>query len=900
MYKSKAMTGNNDSNLIHRVTRIRFPLSVILLIAAVLALQLIILPRYVYQVSPASTKLSDHYISQIDSGLEKCLDLHSLPREYSLSDITSRKNPRWDPISGQNQTTVLKNATLFDGKAFLGDFVDITLENGLIKSVSSATRSTNHDSNVQTIDLKGKYVTPGLVDMHSHHLVHSWPQLSITSDENEYYLGPITPFVRALDQLKTDDKATAIIASGGVTTSLLLPGSGNIIGDMNILEGAMRGCFGNRWQEGRSLSKSKDSWCLSAAAVRESRDSATISSFMKDGGLPEDLELESTVALLRGKVGVNVHCYETEDIEDMLRHSKEFGFRIQAFHHALSAWKVPELIKSSGENITIAIFSEFGFYKKEAYDSNLWAGSILAEHGLPVAYKSDHVMETNNAKYLIFQAATAHAFNLSESLALQSVTSIPAKSLGIDYRVGYVRPGYDADIVVWDSHPLLAGATPLQVYIDGKSTLDPIKVAENTARSSTEELVLVKPKQRIYHTNISKEITCSRLNNSGQNIIVNGIKRSYLMPHQDISSVTSNLTMVINNGKVICLDSEKRCGTLFTEDSAIIELQDGSVLPGLTSYSPGLGLAEISGAPETSDGSVGKSKTLLEPENIVHAKYGVHLDGVGFSRARLGGVTKVVTAPISGSFFSGVSAGIKTSGKHTILDGGIFQDDVALHFSVGQSAKQFESIPTVSSAIAKLQQILINNIGKDNIYGTVANGTFPLVVHVDNEYDILQLIKLKNDHSLPLKLVLSGGAGAHLVADEIAKSKTPLILTRNRGAPDTYEKRNALSGPPLTRSPAAVLTDAGVLFALTVLGEGSDSHVHNLAVEAGWAAKYSSLGKHEAVDLVSRNIEKILDLDVVEETRDFVVWEGDPLQLGASVVFSVEGGNIGTCWPTSN
>lgn len=70
---------------------------------------------------------------------------------------------------------------------------------------------------------------------------------------------------------------------------------------------------------------------------------------MEDGGLPEDLELESTVAMLRGKVGVNVHCYEPEDLEDMLHHSKEFGFRIQAFHHALSAWKVPELIKSSGE-----------------------------------------------------------------------------------------------------------------------------------------------------------------------------------------------------------------------------------------------------------------------------------------------------------------------------------------------------------------------------------------------------------------------------------------------------------------------------------------------------------------------------------------------------------------------
>lgn len=81
-----------------------------------------------------------------------------------------------------------------------------------------------------------------------------------------------------------------------------------------------------------------------------------------------------------------------------------------------------------------------------------------------------------NAKYLLHQAATAHAFGLAADLALQSVTSVPAKSLEIDHRVGYLRPGYDADIVVWDSHPLSIGATPLQVYIDGRTTLDTKKV----------------------------------------------------------------------------------------------------------------------------------------------------------------------------------------------------------------------------------------------------------------------------------------------------------------------------------------------------------------------------------------------------------------------------------------
>ena len=262
---------------------------------------------------------------------------------------------------------------------------------------------------------------------------------------------------------------------------------------------------------------------------------------------------------------------------------------------------------------------------------------------------------------------------------------MPAKSLGIDYRVGYARPGYDADLVVWDSHPLLAGSTPLQVYIDGKSTLDPASVAKNTAELSIEH-TLAKPRSRT--PRLSKQISCSKLDNSDQIIAVTGIKQSYLTPHQNLSSDTSNFTMVLNGGKVVCLDLEQECAILLGEEATIIELEEGVVMPGLTAYSPSLGLAEILAASETSDGSFDKSLAQLEPDNIIHAKYGIHLDGRGFSRARLGGVTQVITTPISETFFGGVSTGIKTNGKHNILDGGIFQDDVALHFSIGQMAKR--------------------------------------------------------------------------------------------------------------------------------------------------------------------------------------------------------------------
>jgi len=243
--------------------------------------------------------------------------------------------------------------------------------------------------------------------------------------------------------------------------------------------------------------------------------------------------------------------------------------------------------------------------------------------------------------------------------------------------------------------------------------------------------------------------------------------------------------------------------------------------------------------------------------------------------------------------------GIKTGGEKTILDGGIFQDEVALHFAVGQAAKESESISTVSTAIAQLRKILVENKGKESIYGKAANGSIPLIVHVENKYDIEQLIKLKTDIG-DVNLVIQGGSGAPAVADALARVQIPIILTHPRGAPDAWEKLDTLVGPPLTRSPTAVLVEAGVRTGLAFEGF-SDPHLHGLALEASWAAKYAGLSERAAVDLVSRNIEQILGLGIDEERRDFVVYEGDPLEFGASVVVAVDGedGEVRDCWPES-
>jgi imidazolonepropionase-like amidohydrolase len=395
----------------------------------------------IFDPSLDEQRLEQFYNTKLEAGLKKCAASRKRPVKYPETRAGSRHNPRWNPVTGQNTTMVLKNATLFDGEKFVEKSIDIVFKFGIIESVT-ATGKLAFSDDYQILDLAGAYVTPGLVDMHSHHLAISWPILMETDDSNEVNpeTGPLTPQVRVIDSIKAYDPATTIIASGGVTTSLILPGSANIMGGeavivKNMLRSGPNGeevveeillehgiplnerrrymkmaCgtnprhayhhtrMGTAWifrkhmERAKELMLKQDEWCYTAEALRSSSNVDKIAVFMQkieSQDLARDyLEYDSSIAMLRGQIGVNVHCYETEDIEDMIKHSEEFGFRIQAFHHALSAWEIPELIKASGQNITIATFAEFGLYKKEAYEASLWAGKVLAEHGIPVAYKS--------------------------------------------------------------------------------------------------------------------------------------------------------------------------------------------------------------------------------------------------------------------------------------------------------------------------------------------------------------------------------------------------------------------------------------------------------------------------------------------------------------------------------
>jgi Amidohydrolase family len=540
----------------------------------------------------------------------------------------------------------------------------------------------------------------------------------------------------------------------------------------------------------------------------------------------------------------------------------------------------------------------------------LYAGSILDTHGVPVAYKSDHAEEETNAKYLMSQAAMGHWFFLVPEKSLQAVTSVPAKALDLDYRIGYARPGYDADLVVWDAMPLALGATPLQVYIDGIPQLDHLKVEESMGTTMTKpasEPASEKPKMRVKVSEQQRDAVCSESRMPNARYVITGITKSFMADWPEAETESANMTLVLSDSSVDCFGPSCEESVAAAQGPGLVkvDLSNGYLLPGLTAITACLGMIEISTEPSTGDGFVNPLQDITDPLAVGYAKYGVMLKGKAFARARMGGITRAISPPPHmAGFMQGVSVGILTGENKTLLDGGIFQNEIALHVHLDLETK-VTAFTTISDTVKKLRQILSQGQDKFNgtAWGRVASGDLPLIIVANNQFDIQQVIMFKKDFP-HVKVILQGGSEAPFVAKELADAKIPVILTKARPAPAAFRHKDAVVGPPLTPSVARYLNEAGVFFAISVAPDiiPGDYRIHTLALEAAWAAKYAQLGEKEMVKLVTSNVETILGL---KKSKDFVIWEGNPFEYGGAVALSFHESEDGkfelsACWPDEN
>lgn len=809
--------------------------------------------------------------------------------------------------------TLLRNASVWTGDSAgyeLRD-VDILLDKGIIKFVGQGHQGLLHGySNLVTVDVGGKWVTPGIVDMHSHLGVDSLPFLAGSSDTNSLK-GPILPWLRSLDGLNTHDDAYRLSISGGVTTANVLPGSANAIGGQAfviklrptierspssmLLEppytindtqvdptlpprwrqmkhacgenpGLIYGntrmdtfwAFRQAYDEARKFKEKQDDYCAKVFTGR----------WDGLGDFPQDLRLEALVDVLRGRVKVHVHCYEAVDLDDFVRLMNEFHFPLAAFHHAHEAYLVPDTLKRAyGNTPAIAMFATNARYKREAYRASEFAPRILAENGIDVVMKSDHPVL--NSRYLLYEAQQAHYYGLSADLALSSVTSVPAKVLGLDHRIGFIREGYDADLVIWDSHPLAIGATPTQVWIDGISQLQnpyvsakplAFQTAPSTPNFDKEAAAAIK------YEGLPPLSTRSPTTNVVVFTNVGSVFSKIGMEVQQVFSASSAGlgVAIVKAGELICYGPHTTCLHYVTSNEVEwSDLDGGSICPALVSYGSPLGLEEIHDEKSTRDGVVldplvDRIPGVLNGSEVIRA-----VDGLLFATrdallAYRAGVTSAVTAPASNGLVAGLSTIFSTGAAHGLQAGAVVQDVAALHVSISH---RWSGSPSVSTQIAALRNLLLHS-NDGTPFNQAAKGEIPLVVETANVDIIVSLLKLKaqvdTNTSSNIRLVISGAAETHVLSKELAAAGVGVIMSPSRPFPEDWQSRRILPGPPLTNDSAiSTLLDHGVTVGIGILEPWS---ARSTRFDIAWAALESDgkISKAQALALASTNLEKLL------------------------------------------
>ncbi|KAF9529384.1 carbohydrate esterase family 9 protein [Crepidotus variabilis] len=859
------------------------------------------------------------------------------------SDFVNRK--RSDRFEEGTRPILVQNARIWTGRkngthVFKGD---VLLDKGLIKSIgylSGGSLVEVYGTSLRVVNADGAWVTPGIVDVHSHIGVESAPYLKGAADGNSYH-GIIQPWLRSLDGLNTHDLSYPLSIAGGVTTALVLPGSANAIGGqgfvMKIRETGEKSpssmlleppyqintSFPNpnlpsRWRHIKHACGENPSrvyqgtrmdtmWELrqaynKAKQIKEKQDSYCSRAFARDwhdlGEFPEALDWEALVDVLRGKTKVNVHCYEAVDFDGIVRLSNEFKFPIAAFHHAAEAYLVPDLLKKTyGKTPAVALFATFSRYKREAYRASEFAPRILAESGIRVTMKSDHPSAIDS-RYLSYEAQQAYFYGLPENLAIASITSQPAEVLGMGHRIGYIKEGYDADIVIWDSHPLALGATPTEVFIDGIPQLERAFVVEKPSNYQR------RPPVPNFDKDAENAVVYEglpplqpRRSEAGSTVVFQNVgtmfqQRNGVVEQIQIAQGEGSGMIVTRNGTIICSD---QCANLFDIGDAntkVINLDGGSISPGFVSYGSPLGLEHIKLEPSTNDGTIIDPLSRQVPKilgdfSIIRATDGLQFASRDALLAYRVGVTSAVTAPVSTGFYGGLSVAFSTGASHKLEKGAIIQEVTAVHIALNRQNKY-----SVSTQFAALRRLLQDpSEGEAGVwYKKVISGEIPLVAAVDSADIMATLIILKKEIELrngkQIRLTITGGAEAHLLAKELAEANIGVLLP-SKPFPMSWEGRRILPGPPISpRTALTELIENGV--SVGILSQGS-WEARNLPFDVTRAAIDSGgkLKKEEAFALGSTNVQRLLGVQIDEATVDLVATKGGDILSSSSRVAAI-------------
>jgi imidazolonepropionase-like amidohydrolase len=405
---------------------------------------------------------------------------------------------------------LIRNATVLDGTGRRLDGADVLIRDGKIVGVGTALPQ----GDAATIDAKGRWVTPGLIDVHSHLGVYASPGINATQDGNEM-TDPVTAGVWAEHSVWPQDPGFATALAGGVTTLQILPGSGNLIGGRGVTlrnvpattyqamkfpgapQGLKMACGENPKRVYGERNQAPSTRMGNVAGYRQAfadaedyqhqwqKYEAEVAAYdkkkSKDRDPAEqpvppkrDLRLETLVAAMQGQVQVQVHCYRADEMAVMLDLAREYHFKIAAFHHGVEAYKIADRLAQEG--VCGALWADWWGFKLEAYDG-IWENLSYVDapkDGCAIVHSDsdEGIQRLNQEAAKAMSRGQRAGLDIPPERAIRWITSNAAKALGIAGRVGTLEPGKLADVVVWNRDPFSVYALPDLVYIDGVLAFD--------------------------------------------------------------------------------------------------------------------------------------------------------------------------------------------------------------------------------------------------------------------------------------------------------------------------------------------------------------------------------------------------------------------------------------------
>jgi imidazolonepropionase-like amidohydrolase len=794
----------------------------------------------------------------------------------------------------------------------------IVLRDGKIAAVGGA--GTEIPAGAEVIDATGRFVTPGIIDAHSHVAAESINEGGIT----------VSSMTGIDDVLEPDDINIYRDLAGGLTTANILHGSANPIGGKNTVikmrwgkdaeglkfEGAMPGIkfalgenpkrlrqYGPNGPRRYPLTRPgvefviRDAFSRAKAYQREWQDYERNRKAAADVPAPRrDLQLEPLVEILEGKRLVHAHTYRADETLMLMRLAEDMGFKIATFQHVFEGYKVADEMAKHGAGGSTS--SDWWAYKIEAEDGTPYNATLMHRRGVLVSINSD---SAEHSRRLNTEAAKSiHWGGLTDDEALALVTINPARQLRIDDRVGSLEAGKDADVVIWNKHPLSTYAIVDRVYIDGQQYYDRLSEDRRMTDATREKGTLTAaegrpstgprtpqtpqtPREEDETFGSVAPAAVSRQPAGGSQAVV-AITNARIFPIS--GPLIERGTLVVRGNRIEAIGAN----VTVPAGAQVIDAKGGELYPGFIDARTAVGLNEP-GARGFED-----VNEMLEINAAVKAQVAFQIDSDAIPVARVNGVTTVAVVP-TGGLIGGQIAVMNLDGwtweEATLapVAGVSFQFPPIVRRGFGGNAdanRKFEDLKKERDArVQRVEDLVIRARAYGNIPEAqritdwnlaamvpVAEGRQPLFVAADSDSDIREAVAFAD--RVGVKIVIMGGLEAPRVAALLKSKNIPVVLGSVLTLPMREDDHHAA-----TYRAAGELAQAGVRFAFGTDGAANNRLLpYEAAISVAWG-----LDRDRAVKAMTLDAATILGVAdrvgslEVGKLANFFIANGDPMEM---------------------